>query len=421
MRMPTPTARRAFLAAFLISGPIAAALAGPAVVGAQQPPADVVERVDYLTFAQGAMPVSIGGAGAKLGADFEAAVRTVDGDRRGFSLIDRASADADTEFVYELPALTTFDRFAVGEVLETPSASTTFSRIVEVHGSSTSATEGFMLLASATLEIHRTRGLTTEVPIVVTRPVRWVKLRLVGGINVMQPLSFFEFSEIIGNGTQELPRMVTHFNGAWRRGALRLGLTQDGPVVSGCYDSTGTLTGTVTGNVLRATGVTPAGIPSAFILSVAGDGSIRGVSSTNGSPFRLYTVNVDPTGAGGACAKPTPPTLGCGAIIHGITFGFDSADIRADSEPVLAALYDGLRTDPSAAIVIEGHTSSEGTEAYNRQLSERRAEAVVANLVKRGLSQSRVSGVGAGESRPIAPNTDESGRALNRRVEVRCK
>ena len=192
-------------------------------------------------------------------------------------------------------------------------------------------------------------------------------------------------------------------------------------MVSGCYESSGTLSGTVTGNILRATGLTTAKIPSAFILSVSADGSIRGVRSTNGGPFRLYTVAVDPKGAGGACAQPVPPALGCGSIIHGITFGFDSAEIRADSEPVMAKLYQGLRSDSSASIVIEGHTSSEGTETYNLQLSERRAQAVVASLVGRGLVKGRVSAVGVGESRPIAPNTDESGRSLNRRVEIRCK
>jgi outer membrane protein OmpA-like peptidoglycan-associated protein len=113
--------------------------------------------------------------------------------------------------------------------------------------------------------------------------------------------------------------------------------------------------------------------------------------------------------------------LGCGSVIHGITFGFDSAEIRPDSEPVLAALYDGLRADSSAAIVIEGHTSSEGSDAYNQRLSERRAEAVVADLVARGLPKNRVGATGLGEGRPIAPNTDESGRSLNRRVEVHCR
>jgi hypothetical protein len=75
----------------------------------------------------------------------------------------------------------------------------------------------------------------------------------------------------------------------------------------------------------------------------------------------------------------------------------------------------------AAPIAIEGHTSSEGTETYSLQLSERRAQAVVASLVRRGLVKDRVSTIGVGESRPIAPNTDESGRSLNRRVEIRCR
>jgi hypothetical protein len=278
-----------------------------------------------------------------------------------------------------------------------------------------------VLLASATLQTHASRGLVTELGLVATTPVRWVKLRLVGGITVLQPQSFFEFSEIIGNGTQEVPALVSHFSGAWRSSALLFGLEQQGAVVSGCYEENGRLTGTVTGNLLRATGVTtPGGIPSAFILSVGPDGGVLGVRSTNGGPFRLQTLPANPSGAGG-CAEPAPPVLGCGSVIHGITFGFDSAEIRPDSEPVLAALYDGLRADSSAAIVIEGHTSSEGSDAYNQRLSERRAEAVVADLVARGLPKNRVGATGLGEGRPIAPNTDESGRSLNRRVEVHCR
>ena len=250
-----------------------------------------MERIDYLTFAQGAMPVSIGGAGAKLGANFEAAVRITDGDPTAFTVANRATADTDTEFVYQLPALTTFDRFAVPNVVETPSPTVTFTRVVEVHGSATSATDGFQLLASATLQTHRARGHVTELPVAARRPVRWVKVRLVGGINVLQPASSLEFSEIIGNGTQEAPPLATHFSGVWRTQANRVQLAQSGPVVSGCYDSDGDLKGTVTGNILRATGVDRRDkTPSAFILSVAADGGLRGVRSTNGGPFRLYTA-----------------------------------------------------------------------------------------------------------------------------------
>jgi OmpA-OmpF porin, OOP family len=386
------------------------------------PTAAPAERLDLLTFAQGAIPLSIGGAGAKLGADFETAVRIADGDPSPFVIVDGAPADADTEFVYQLPALTTFDRFAVPNVTETPSPSQTFTRTVEVHGSSTSATSGFVLLASATLQTHTARGLVTELTIAGRPAVQWIKVRLAGGITVMRPSSSFQFSEIIGNGVQGSPELATHFQGAWRTGANRLRLTQRGPVVSGCYDTSGVLNGTVTGNILRATGVSRADkTPSAFVLSVAADGAVRGVRSSNNSPFRLYTVASAPAGDGPSCPEPPAPALGCGSVIHGINFAFDSADIRPESAAVLTELFNGLRADASSKVLIEGHTSSEGTDEYNLQLSDRRARAVVADLVKRGLASQRLTAMGLGESRPLATNNDESGRALNRRVEVKCQ
>jgi OmpA-OmpF porin, OOP family len=83
-------------------------------------------------------------------------------------------------------------------------------------------------------------------------------------------------------------------------------------------------------------------------------------------------------------------------------------------------LFPGLQPDASTAIVIEGQSASEGSDAYNQDLSERRARAVVDDLVQRGLPAPRVRAEGVGETRPIASNTDESGRSLNRRVEVCC-
>lgn len=396
---------------------VVAARAQPRPTGAADPPA----RVDYLTFAHGAVPVAIGGAGAKLGATFEHAVRIIDGDPTAFTVVSRATADTDTEFVYELPALTTFDRFAVPGISETPSPTDTFTKHVEIHGSASSATEGFVLLASATLETHKARGMVTELPIVATLPVRWIRLRLVGGINVMRPQSNFEFSEIVGNGAQEPAAPVDHFTGAWRTMGLRLQLRQQGVLVSGCYDRTGQLSGSVTGNILRATGINPSdNTRSGFILSVAADGSVRGVRSSNGAPFRLYTLAAAPGDASLDCEQRTP-SLGCGSVIHGITFAFDSAEIRPESEAVLAELHKGLSADTHATVVIEGHTSSEGADDYNQRLSERRAQAVVADLVRRGVAKARLTAAGIGEARPIAPNTDESGRSLNRRVEVICR
>ncbi|MBI4517662.1 MAG: OmpA family protein [Deltaproteobacteria bacterium] len=384
--------------------------------------AEVAERIDYLTFAQGAVPIRVGGAGAKQGANFEHAVRVIDGDATSFSIVSKATAGTDTEFVYMLPAPTTFDRFAVPGILETPSPSTTFTRLVEVHGSATGPDEGFTLLSSATLHTHRKRGQVTELTVAWKRPVRWVKVRLVGGIEMLRPEMSLEFSEIIGNGTQESPPLAEYFTGAWRGAGVKLEMKQAGPLVSGCYDNSGDLKGTVSGNILQATGVDRSdGVQSTFILSVVDDGTIRGVRSTNKGPFRLYTGPTAASGAASICKDPPAPRLGCGSIIHGIRFAFDSAEIQPASEPVLAELFKGLKSDPSGAIIIEGHTSSEGSDSYNQELSERRARAVVEDLVRRGVAANRISAAGLGERRPIAGNNDESGRSLNRRVEVRCR
>jgi hypothetical protein len=381
-----------------------------------------IERLDYLTFAQGAIPVRVAGASAALGAGFEQAVRAVDGDPAVFNLtLKPGDAATDVEFVYQLPGPTTFDRFAVPNVLETPSPGETFTREVEITGSATSATDGFTLLASSTLTTHTGRNQVTELTLRAKLPVRWVRVRLTGGIQPMRPQMFFEFSEIIGNGSQESAALVDRFRGTWKGRGVLIALQQEGAVVTGCYDRDGELTGTVSGNMLRALGQNRGDrVRSAFILHVREDGTLLGLRSTNGAPFAMYTGEGVPAGTALTCPPPRPAVLGCGSVVHGITFDYDSATIRPDAEPVLTALYAGLRAEPSQLITIEGHTSSEGTDQYNLALSERRAQAVVADLVRRGLTAATLTAVGVGEKQPIASNTDESGRSLNRRVEIRC-
>ncbi len=378
-------------------------------------------RIDYLTFAQGAIPVRVSGAGAALGADYEDALRIIDGNPTKFTVILRADDATATEFVYELPALTTFDRFAVPDVRETPSPSQTFTRRVDIAGSSSGPDGDYIPLASATLKRHRSRGEVTEIRVLASPSVKLIKLTLTGGMEVLTETFSAEFSEIVGNGTQQPAAFVDHFRGIWQGRGVLIELKQDGPTVSGCYDRNGELNGTVSGNILKATGVTrDAGIVSAFILSVSDSGVLRGVRSTNRAPFTLYTGPAAPQGTRTHCSEYPPPTLGCGSVIHGINFNFDSADIRPESEPILAELYAGLRDDPSATITIEGHTSSEGSDSYNLDLSERRAQSVVDDLLRRGLESNRIGAVGRGESNPIASNDDENGRSLNRRVEVHC-
>ena len=79
--------------------------------------------------------------------------------------------------------------------------------------------------------------------------------RLVGGIEILRDQMFFELSELVGNGTQEVPPLSDRFKDTWTGRGVALQLRQDGTTVSGCYDGTGDLAGTVSGNILRATGV----------------------------------------------------------------------------------------------------------------------------------------------------------------------
>lgn len=394
---------------------------GLATVPAAAQDQEIPPRIDYLTFAQGAVPLSIGGSGAAMGPDAETQVAWIDGNPTPRELLGTEDMDVFVEFTYQLPALTTFDRLAVPEVTEVPSAYTTFTRYVEVMGSADGPDEGYVTLASATLETHRGRGQVTELSIIATPAVRWVKLKLQGGIEILAERMGFQFSEIIGNGTQETPTLAEHFDGAWDSRYVKMKLMQDGPLVSGCYDRQGLLEGTVTGNTLKARGVDQGGSEtvSLFVLSILADGTMNGVRSTNGGPFRLYSGPAVDDVPRLDCQQPPPP-LTCGSVIHGINFEFDSAVILPGSESVLSKLHDGLAADEASSIEIRGHTSSEGSDAYNLALSERRAQAVVDDLLRRGIAAARLRAVGVGEAEPIAPNNDEAGRSLNRRVEIEC-
>jgi outer membrane protein OmpA-like peptidoglycan-associated protein len=96
-----------------------------------------------------------------------------------------------------------------------------------------------------------------------------------------------------------------------------------------------------------------------------------------------------------------------------------SADLKIDSEPVLDRLANLLQDRPEIRIEIHGHTDNTGTPAQNQVLSEARARAVIVSLITRGISAERLSSEGFGESKPIASNKTEEGRAQNRRVEIK--
>lgn len=118
---------------------------------------------------------------------------------------------------------------------------------------------------------------------------------------------------------------------------------------------------------------------------------------------------------------PVPVTID----LKGVNFDFDKSTLRPDAVAILNEAVEILKRYPELKVEVAGHTDSVGTDEYNQKLSERRAQAVYDFLTTNGIDASRLIGpVGYGESRPIAPNTNEDGsdnpegRARNRRTEL---
>lgn len=113
----------------------------------------------------------------------------------------------------------------------------------------------------------------------------------------------------------------------------------------------------------------------------------------------------------------SPIDLGETIRLNNIFFEYDKADLKSESESELNRLIKFLKDNPTVQIEISGHTDDQGSDEYNKNLSQKRVNSVVAYLTSKGIEKERLKGVGYGESKPISENTSEEGRAKNRRVE----
>ena len=84
---------------------------------------------------------------------------------------------------------------------------------------------------------------------------------------------------------------------------------------------------------------------------------------------------------------------------------------------IINSIFQLLKDYPEIKLSVEGHTDSDGDDASNQSLSERRAQAVVAELTKMSIAAARLTSQGWGESKPVGPNNTAEGKASNRRVE----
>ena len=128
-----------------------------------------------------------------------------------------------------------------------------------------------------------------------------------------------------------------------------------------------------------------------------------------------------------APAMAEPPRPAPASVRQSITiqaealFDFDKSVVKPDGKRELdqaAAKMSGVDVE---MVIATGHTDSIGTEAYNQKLSERRANAVKAYLVSKGVPANKITTLGKGETQPVATNKTKEGRAKNRRVDVEFK
>lgn len=104
-------------------------------------------------------------------------------------------------------------------------------------------------------------------------------------------------------------------------------------------------------------------------------------------------------------------------IWRNLAFNINEASLMAQAFPVIDSLIEDLGLNSDLQVKIIGHTDNSGNPEYNRTLSEQRARAVADYITDKGISRSRITPMGLGDTQPIADNTSESGRAMNRRVE----
>ena len=162
-------------------------------------------------------------------------------------------------------------------------------------------------------------------------------------------------------------------------------------------------------------------------VSVTGEATSKEVEEAVSAAL----INALPAGYKGSSritiAAPSQNAAACENLINTtidgrqILFAVNRATILGESRSVLADIASAAQECPKFSIEIHGHTDSDGSESYNQKLSDGRAAAVMKNLIDAGVAAERLNASGFGETRPIADNDTDEGKARNRRIEFKVK
>lgn len=333
-------------------------------------------------------------------------------------------------FVFELPQAATIRTLEFDDDTGGMGGVDSGVRELTVEVSDSSPSDGYREIFSGTLE-KGVNGQRFE----VAKPLagRWLRANFKsnhGG-------DWFSLAEIRAFGDTAPAPLSANVGGAYTSVWGTYNVVQDGTAISGCYrpDDTytapGTFSGGIEGNVAKILYVeTDAdgkqGEPKPALLVFARDGTRLFFAQINAYGNGLDEFRDVPRSGvaqAGACKNERNGLAerleqDGRATVYGINFDFNSAHLRAESETVLQQMVDLLQGQPDLRITIEGHTDDVGGDAYNKALSEKRADAVKDWLVRQGIDGERLRSEGKGASSPIASNATDIGRAQNRRVEL---
>ncbi|PQO97548.1 MULTISPECIES: OmpA family protein [Pseudomonas] len=131
----------------------------------------------------------------------------------------------------------------------------------------------------------------------------------------------------------------------------------------------------------------------------------------HGCPLPQYPASVKP-------AEPEAAKSEVITLSSSVLFAYNKSELTPAARSELDSLMPKLQSADVVSVKVVGHTDSQGSDAYNQKLSERRASSVAAYLLSRGLAPNKLTSEGKGESQPVADNDTEEGRAQNRRVEL---
>lgn len=334
---------------------------------------------------------------------------------------------APNEFLFELEMDFSLQSFSFDNTrTDEPTHPGISAKSIEVHVSADSETGPYQKLVSGEIAA----GKVSEVALPEPVTARWVKLVIAGNGGHQEYTELMEFSAFGTPLEERAPSQ--NFSGVYDTNWGRFFLKHRDGELDGCYDhDSGTFSGKQVDGLMNIEWRETGDQSGSAALAITDDG-------TSFSGLWYENAQLQGTWAGvlstdqlskPACAvslveeKKTQvaaalDTYGV-AKLYGIYFDFDSDAIKPASAKTLADVKAWLASNPGKTVVFEGHTDAKGSDDYNQTLSAKRAAAVVFWLSANGIDMNRLSHTGYGEALPVADNSTENGRSLNRRVEMK--